>query len=135
MGVALTLTVGFGDSGIHLWPILLRSSSLLLRPHCTWEAAATHTTLPMAGERVHTSKGASTEADIVLHAHVDLGVPLEIVLANEPLVADIADELAVAKMGLDMCADVLTTAKPRMATAWIKAPPLVADRVLLADVL
>lgn len=132
--VALALRVGFRHASVHVWPMLLRSPALLLCPDGTREPSWTHTALTMASEGVHASECASAETNIVLYPHVDLGVPLEIVLADEALLADVAHELPVTEMSLDVCADVLAAAEPRMATAWMKALPFVRHRVLLADV-
>jgi len=64
---------------------------------------------------------------------MDLGVALQIVLADKALAAAVALVLAIAKMGLNVGADVLASPK-HLAAVLVETCPLARGRILLTDV-
>lgn len=96
---------------IHLWPTLLRSASLDILFHNTFESTNTHSTLAMPSQCVVSSKRVAAETGIWLRASMDLCVALEVMATNKTLLAMIASELTIAQMCLDVGLDVLLPAK------------------------
>ena len=113
--------------------MLLRPATLGLSSYGISESTNAHATLPVPCKCVLSCKTGTTGALVGLVASVDLCVTLEIVLPHKALAASIALELPVAKMCLDVRADVFSSAED-LAAILIQACPLVCLGVLFADV-
>ena len=140
-GDGLTVSVGFAgfdgfvEAGLHVWPLLLGAAALgflLLGLLETRESAAAHAALAVAGKGVVAREALRARADEGSVVAVDRDVALEVVLADEGLVAEIALELAVAEVRLYMRADVLLAAEASVA-AFPEAGVSTVGLVLLAD--
>ena len=113
--------------------VLARTTTSDLRTFKAWKGTVTDTTLTVARESVLSGKAVAARALVRLVTTVNLRVTLQIVLSNEALAAVVALELAIAKMGLDVGADVLLAAELLVA-AIEETSPLAIAVILGANV-
>jgi hypothetical protein len=99
----------------------------------TSKAANAHATLSVPCKCVLSCKATAARALIGLVASVDFCMALKIVLAHKALAASSALKLSVAKMCLNVRADIFPPNKD-LAAILVQTCPLVCLSILLADV-
>ena len=100
----------------------------------TTDGTDAHVSLSVSGKGVHSSEGVAARTGVWLCAGVDLGMSLQVMAADEPLVAVVALELAVVKVSLHVGFDVLLPAET-LVTIIELTDPLAVIRIRALDVL
>jgi hypothetical protein len=98
-----------------LGAVLARASTLNDFLDYALEGTDAHPALAMTGQRIMAREAVATGTRVGLDTTVDLGVALEVVLANEALATVRALELAVPEMGLHVGLDVFFAAEALVA--------------------
>lgn len=115
----------FVGASLHVWALLLGPATLRLLLFGlleAWQGTVAHATLTVTSKRVVTGKASATRADERTIIAVDGDVALEVVLANKGLLAEVALELTVTKMRLNVSTNVLLAAETPVAAreeAWV----------------
>src|SRR2546423_4312246 len=125
---SLSGPAGFVDSFFHLRSVLSRSATFDKLSGDSVNCTNAHSPLSVSRKSILSGKGVPTEARIRLGAGVDLGMSLQVMAAHESLVAVVALELPIIKVGLHVRFDVLFSAEALVAVVEL-ANPLVVHRI------